>query len=84
MVKIVLYIEGMGCGHCENSVNNAIKGKYAVEKVTSSHEKGTTEILCNEAINEAELKELIAETGFKMVGYSCEEQKKGFRLFGRK
>lgn len=83
MVKIVLEIKGMGCGHCENSINNAIKGKYAVEKVTSSHEKGRTEIICNEAIDEAELKALIAEAGFNMVGYSCEAYKKGFSLFKR-
>ncbi len=83
MVKIVLEIQGMGCAHCENSINNAIKGKYAVDKVTSSHEKGRTEIIAAQPIAEAELKELIAETGFNMVGYSCAEHKKGFSLFKR-
>ena len=81
MFKIILNIEGMGCGHCENSINNAIKGKYTVKSVVSSHLKGETEIIAKEEIAKEELETLIAETGFKLVGYACAPYKKGFSLF---
>lgn len=81
MFKITLNIDGMGCAHCENGINNAIKGKYAVKSVASSHSKGETEIIAKEEIAREELEALISETGFKMVGFACEPYKKGFSLF---
>ena len=49
MVKITLEVEGMACGMCEAHVNDAIRKAFPVKKVTSSHTKGETVILADQA-----------------------------------
>ena len=39
MLKITLGIDGMMCGMCESHINDAIRRKFRVKKVTSSHTK---------------------------------------------
>ena len=45
MVKMILDVDGMACGMCEAHVNDAVRKGFQVKKVTSSHSKGTTEII---------------------------------------
>ena len=45
MYQITLKIDGMACGMCESHVNDAIRAKFPVKKVTSSHSKGESVIL---------------------------------------
>jgi copper chaperone CopZ len=55
-----------------------------VKKVTSSHSKGTTEILTEAPLDEEKLKGAIEETGYRVLGISTElYEKKKFSLFGR-
>lgn len=75
MVKITLQIEGMMCPRCEARVTKAIETAFAVEKVTSSHQKNMTEILCEEPISEEALRAVIPED-FTMTGYQCAKHKK--------
>ena len=56
MVKITLQIEGMACGMCETYVNDATRKAFPVKKVTSSHNKGQTEILAEAQLDEELLK----------------------------
>lgn len=81
MVKIILSIEGMKCVKCEEHMNDAVRKAFAVQKVTSSHEKRETVILSAEDIPEEKLREVVADTGYELQGVSKEPyEKKG--LFG--
>ena len=49
MLKITLGVDGMMCGMCESHVNDAVRKAFPVKKVTSSHGKGQTVILTEQA-----------------------------------
>ena len=84
MTKITLKIDGMACGMCESHVNDAIRRKIKVKKVTSSHKKGTTEIICEVEVQRAELEAALADTGYKILDMTVEPyEKKRFSLFAR-
>ena len=63
MVKTILDIDGMMCGMCESHMNDAIRNAFEVEKVTSSHTKGTTEIISKEPLSREALTEAVEKTG---------------------
>lgn len=46
MVKITVGIDGMACGMCEAHINEAVRNAFPVKKVTSSHTRKETVILC--------------------------------------
>lgn len=84
MIKTVLNIDGMSCGMCEAHVNDAIRAKFKVKKVTSSYKSGTTEIITENALNENELISALEQTGYKVTGVNAfSYEKKGF-LFRHK
>ena len=85
MVKITLDIEGMACSMCEAHINDAIRGAFPVEKVTSSHSKGETVILSEEPLDENALRAAIEATGYH-VGtiHSAPYEKKGLFSFFKK
>ena len=66
MVKTILDIDGMMCGMCESHMNDAIRNAFEVEKVTSSHTKGTTEIISKEPLSREALTEAVEKTGYKI------------------
>jgi copper chaperone CopZ len=79
MNKITVKIDGMMCGMCENHINDAIRGAFSVKKVTSSHTKGETVILTEESLSEAQLRAIIAPTGYQVQSVTVEPyEKKGF------
>ena len=81
MNKITLKIDGMMCGMCESHINDAVRQKFRVKKVTSSHAKGETVILTEEDIGEQPLRAAIEATGYKVLSVKSEPyEKKG--LFG--
>ena len=45
MYQITLGIDGMMCGMCESHINDVIRSKFSVKKVTASHSKGEAVIL---------------------------------------
>ena len=82
MYQITLGIDGMMCGMCESHINDAVRNAFPVKKVSSSHCKGQTVILSETAIPEAELRPVIAKTGYELTSYACAPyEKKG--LFHR-
>ena len=84
MVKTLLDIDGMMCGMCESHMNDAIRNAFEVEKVTSSHTKGTTEIISKEPLSREALTEAVEKTGYKILEINEEEYtKKKFSLFGK-
>lgn len=82
MVKITLDVEGMACGMCEAHVNEAVRKAFTVNKVTSSHNKGKTEIIAEAPIDEVKLESTIEATGYKVLSIHTEPyEKKRFSLF---
>ena len=83
MVKTTLKIDGMMCGMCESHVNDAIRNAFPVKKVTSSHSKGETVIISEEALSEDKIREVMQPTGYALKDITSEPyEKKG--LFSRK
>lgn len=84
MEKTVLKIDGMMCGMCESHINQVIYKQFDVKKVTSSHRKGTTEILSEKPLDQEALKKAIDPTGYHLQGISTEPcTPKKFSLFHR-
>ena len=73
MKKTTLRIDGMMCGHCEAHVNDTIRNAFPVRKVTSSHTKGETVIISENALDETKLKEVIGTTGYTLLGIEAED-----------
>lgn len=83
MIKTIIKIDGMMCGMCEAHVNGAVRAAVAAKKVSSSHSKGETEIISDDALDENVLREAIEKDGYKVLDItSVPYEKKG--LFGIK
>lgn len=79
MYKITLGVDGMRCGMCEAHVNDAIRNKFSVKKVESSHVKNSTVILTDEDLSQQALSKAIADTGYTVTSFKKEPyEKKGF------
>ena len=82
MIKTIVKIEGMMCGMCESHINDAIRNKFTVKKVSSSHKTGETEIISETAPDEITLRKAVEETGYKVISVQSEPyEKKKFGLF---
>ena len=85
MLKVTMKIDGMSCGMCEAHINDAIRKVFSVKKVTSSHRKGITELLIQDAVDTQLLKHAVEEFGYKVLDIRCEPyERQGFSLFKRK
>ncbi len=73
LTKTVLGIDGMMCGMCESHVNDAIRNRFKVEAVLSSHTKGETVIVSKEIPEKDELIKTVEATGYKVVSYSTSQ-----------
>ena len=82
MFQTTVEVDGMACSMCEAHINDTIRRQFQVNKVTSSHKKGKTEIITEEPLEEEALKKAIADTGYELVSMQTEPYvKKG--LFHR-
>ena len=81
MIKTIVGIDGMMCSHCEAHVNDIIRNKFKVKKVTSSYSQNKTEIVSEEPIDENTLKDAIKELGYTVTSMKTEEYKKKFSFF---
>ena len=83
MVKTIIKIEGMMCSMCEAHVNDAVRAAVSPQKVNSSHSKGITEVISENELDSAALREVIEKDGYKVLDITSEPYvKKG--IFGRK
>ena len=64
----VIEISGMMCSMCESHINDAIRNNFKVTSVKSSHKKGLTTIVSDEALDEEKLRKVIKETGYEVLG----------------
>lgn len=82
MIKTTLGIEGMACGMCEAHINDVVRRNFRVKSVKSSFSKGKTEILSEEAPDEAKLRAVINDTGYAITSFSAKPfEKKHLSLF---
>lgn len=66
MKEVILKVEGMMCGGCENRVQNSLKTIEGINEVIASHEEGTVKVTMNENVNLDEVKERIEDLGFNV------------------
>ncbi len=66
MEKIILNVEGMVCGGCENRIKNALETIDGVKKVDASHKTKTVKVTVKEPVDESVLKEKIIDLGFEV------------------
>lgn len=57
MTETILKVDGMACGMCENHINDTVRNKFSVQKVTSSHTKGETVILSEQPLDQQALRD---------------------------
>ncbi len=81
MIKTILSIDGMMCGMCESHMNDVIRKNFTVKKVSSSHKKGETEIVSEEALDEDKIKSAVKEIGYEVTSIKTQEYKKKKFLF---
>ena len=74
MIKYELEIKGMMCSMCEAHVNDVIRKNFDVKKIKSSHKKNLTSFVSEALIDEAKLKSIIGETGYKLEKIKYEEK----------
>lgn len=67
MIETIVKVDGMMCGMCEGHINDAIRSHFPVKKVSSSHSKGRTVIRSQEALDQAQLRQVIDATGYKVL-----------------
>lgn len=67
MIETIVKVDGMMCGMCEGHINDAIRSHFQVKKVSSSHSRGQTVIRSQEALDQAQLRQVIDATGYKVL-----------------
>ena len=81
MVKTTLKIDGMMCGMCEAHVNDTIRKVVPdAQKVKSSHIKGESTFISEQEIDEHEIIDAVAKTGYTVQSVNTEPYTK--KLFG--
>jgi mercuric transport protein len=70
---VTIRVEGMTCGGCSSSVAKALKATEGVEDAQVSFEKGEAVVKYDDQkVTVAKLREVITNTGFKVVGEKTE------------
>ena len=79
MYKTTVKIDGMMCGMCESHINDAIRTKISVKKVSSSHKKGETVIISENRLSTDMITAALDGSGYRVLNVICEPyEKKGF------
>lgn len=66
MKEIIINVEGMVCGGCENRVINALKSVDGVSEVIADHKTGVVKVSVKDDIAENILKDKIEDIGFNV------------------
>ncbi len=82
MYKIILSIDGMKCGMCEAHINDLVRKKIKVNKVSSNHKKNETTIICDTYLSNELLNNIFDGSGYKINNVKREDAKK--TIFGYK
>lgn len=83
MIELTIEVEGMHCGMCETHVNDVVRHVEGVKKVSSSHAKGRTVVIAEDAVSRENVVRAISEQGYGVGKVEIKPyEKRGF--FGRK
>lgn len=66
MKEVVIKVEGMVCGGCENRVKNALQTLDGVNSVEASHENGIVKVNLDDSVDVNKIKEKIEDIGFEV------------------
>lgn len=68
MDKITLHVEGMACGHCEVTINSAIRKLPGVKKAKASRRKKEVSVEYDASlVKPDEMIHVINSTGYRVV-----------------
>jgi copper chaperone CopZ len=67
MNEIVLNVNGMMCGGCENRVKNSLQNIDGVEKVEADHNTGKVVVTTNKDVSKDIIKETLEDIGYEVV-----------------
>jgi copper chaperone len=68
MEKIILHVEGMSCGHCENAVREVILKLPGIQNAVASKSKKEAVVEFDPAVvSREQIAEAINETGYEVV-----------------
>ena len=80
MVQTILKIEGMACSMCEAHINDCIRQNFEIKKIKTSHSKGESVVISEDALDGEQLKKALADMGYTLVSLTSEPYKKKRRL----
>ena len=84
MFETILKVDGMACGMCESHINDTVRSRFPVQKV-SSHTRGETVILSDKPLDEEALRAAIGATGYTVTASEVRPyEKKGLFSFLKK
>ena len=83
MIQTTIGIDGMMCEMCEAHINDAIRRGFDVKSAKSNRKKKQCVVVSQEPLDEACVREVIAQTGYDFLSISSEpyQKKKLFGLF---
>ena len=81
MVKTTIKIKGIMCENCVAHINETIKNEFDINKVTTSKENGTSEVISDNELSKEKLREVISREGYEVTEVTSEPYEKK-RLFG--
>ena len=81
MVKTTIKINGIMCNNCVAHINETIKNEFDINKVTTSKENGTSEVISDNELSKEKLREVISREGYDVTEVTSEPYEKK-RLFG--
>ena len=67
MKEIVLKVNGMMCGGCENRVKNAVQSIDGLESVIADHNTGKVIVIKNKNISKNIIIETLEDIGYEIV-----------------
>ncbi len=68
MTEKTLKVEGMSCGHCELSVQEALDELDGVQSAKADHENGTVEVAYDEGrVTDEQFKGAVEEAGYTVA-----------------
>jgi len=68
MDRRTISVDGMACGGCEETVENALQGLTDVNRVEADHESSSVEVVASESVGDDELRTTIEDAGYDVVG----------------
>ena len=85
MVKTTIKINGIMCNNCVAHINETIKNEFDINKVTTSKENGTSEVISDNELSKEKLREVISREGYEVTEVTSEPyEKKSLFGFGKK